>query len=63
MQPVQLDRFQPGLMSAVLDRDDDGELVRKAGIMAVVLVSGRVHTGDAILSELPAPPHRPLQRV
>ncbi|HEX8103808.1 MAG TPA: MOSC domain-containing protein [Solirubrobacteraceae bacterium] len=31
---VQLDRFQPGLMGAVLDRDDQGSLVRKAGVMA-----------------------------
>ena len=60
---VQLDRFQRGLMAAVLDRDDNGDLVRKAGVMAVVLVSGYVRPGDAIVAELPAPPHRPLQRV
>ncbi|HEX6747271.1 MAG TPA: MOSC domain-containing protein [Longimicrobium sp.] len=60
---VQLDRFQPGLMSAVLDRDEHGELVRKGGIMAVVIAGGRVRPGDAIRVELPPGPHRPLQPV
>jgi MOSC domain-containing protein YiiM len=60
---VQLDRFQPGLMSAVLARDERGRLVRKAGIMAVVLVGGDVRPGDAIRVELPPAPHRPLERV
>jgi len=57
---VQLDRFQSGLMSATLDRAADGSLVRKAGVMAIVLVGGRVHVGDAIRVELPTPPHTPL---
>jgi MOSC domain-containing protein YiiM len=60
---VQLDRFQPGLMAAVLDRDEDGRLVRKAGVMGTVLAGGDVRPGDAIAVELPPPPHRPLDRV
>jgi len=59
----QLERLQPGLMAAVLDRDPDGGLVRKAGIMAVVVTGGDVHAGDAIRVELPAPPHRRLEPV
>jgi MOSC domain-containing protein YiiM len=59
----QLDAFQPGLMRAVLDRDADGNVVRKAGIMAIVLTGGDVHPGDAIRIELPPPPHRPLYPV
>jgi MOSC domain-containing protein YiiM len=59
----QLDRFQPGLMSADLARDERGRLIRKAGIMSIVLVSGDVRAGDAIRVELPPPPHRPLERV
>lgn len=51
---AQLDRFQPGLMAATLDRDAAGNLVRKAGIMAIVLESGVVRRGDAIGIELPA---------
>jgi MOSC domain-containing protein YiiM len=60
---VQLDRFQNGLMRAVLDRDADGALVRKAGIMAVVLAGGVVAPGDMIVPQLPAGPHRPLVAV
>ena len=59
----QLERLQPGLMGAVLDRDADGELVRKAGIMAVVVASGDVRPGDPIRVELPTSPHRRLEPV
>lgn len=60
---VQLDHFQPGLMKAVLGRDEDGNLIRKAGVMSVVLANGDVYPGDLIEIELPAEPHRPLQPV
>jgi hypothetical protein len=60
---VQLDRFQPGLMAAVLDRAPDGALIRRAGIMAVVLAGGDVRPGDGIAVELPAPPDAPLAPV
>jgi MOSC domain-containing protein YiiM len=59
----QLDDFQVGLMSAVLDRDAEGNLIRKAGIMAIVLKSGEVKAGDAIRVVLPTPPFMPLQPV
>jgi MOSC domain-containing protein YiiM len=59
----QLDAFQPGLMAAVLDRDESGRLIRKAGIMSVVLVGGVVRPGDAVEVKLPPPPHRQLDRV
>lgn len=59
----QLDRFQPGLMSAVLGRDAEGKLVRKAGIMGVVLTGGEVRPGDRIRVELPPEPHHPLAPV
>jgi MOSC domain-containing protein YiiM len=60
---IQIDNFQKGLMAATLDRDVDGNLVRKAGVMAVVLADGDVRPGDGIRVELPAEPHRPLQPV
>ncbi len=60
---VQLDHFRQGLMAAVLDRDDEGNLVRKAGVMAVVVTGGGVRPGDPIAVELPPPPHIRLQRV
>lgn len=60
---VQLDNYQKGLTRAVLDRDENGELVRKAGIMAIVITGGDVMAGDAIVVELPPEPHRKLERV
>ena len=60
---TQLDGIQPGLMQATLDRDAAGELVRKAGVMGVVLAGGEVRAGDVIAVELPPEPHRPLQAV
>jgi MOSC domain-containing protein YiiM len=60
---VQIDHFQQGLMAATLDRNRHGNLVRKAGIMSIVVEGGDVSPGDAIGVELPAPPHQPLQPV
>lgn len=59
----QLDRIQPGLMEATLARDSTGRLIRKAGVMAVVLASGLVSAGDRIVARLPKPPHDPLKPV
>jgi MOSC domain-containing protein YiiM len=50
-------------MAAVLDRDRHGNLVRKTGVMAVVVTGGEVRPGDPIHVELPPPPHRPLRPV
>jgi MOSC domain-containing protein YiiM len=60
---IQLDDFQKGLMAATLDRDADGNLIRKAGIMSIVIADGDVRTGDAIRVEWPDMPHRPLLPV
>ncbi|MGU9981964.1 MOSC domain-containing protein [Phreatobacter sp. HK31-P] len=60
---IQMDRFQDGLMQAVLDRDSDGKLVRKAGIMGIVIAGGRVTVGDRIAVTLPPEPHHPLEKV
>jgi len=59
----QLEGLQRGLMAAVLDRDADGGLVRRIGVMGVVLVGGQVRPGDPIAVELPPPPHRRLEPV
>jgi MOSC domain-containing protein YiiM len=59
----QLDRFQAGLMSALLGRDAEGNVVRKSGIMSVVLRGGEIRAGDDIRVELPPEPHRPLGRL
>jgi MOSC domain-containing protein YiiM len=60
---IQLDTFQNGLMAATLDKDADGNLIRKAGIMSIVISQGDVRPGDAIRVELPEMPHRPLLPV
>jgi MOSC domain-containing protein YiiM len=59
----QLDGLQQGLLAATLDRDGDGNLIRKAGIMAVVVFGGVVREGDPIRVELPPLPHHPLVPV
>jgi MOSC domain-containing protein YiiM len=60
---IQLDHFQKGLMAATLDKDADGNLIRKAGIMGIVISEGDVQPGDPIRVELPDTPRRPLQPV
>jgi MOSC domain-containing protein YiiM len=59
----QLDGLHDGLMSAVLDRDAEGNLVRKAGVMSVVLAGGHVRAGDSVTVDLPPEPHQPLRPV
>jgi MOSC domain-containing protein YiiM len=59
---AQLDNLQPGLMAACLGRDSAGGLVRKAGVMAIVVAGGEVRPGDAIAVELPVE-RRPLEPV
>ena len=59
----QLNGLAPGLMDAVLGRGRDGKLVRKSGVMGVVLDGGEVEPGNRIEIELPAQPHVPLAPV
>lgn len=60
---AQLDNYQRGLTAAVLDRDDKGNLIRKAGIMGIVKKSGIINKGDPINVELPSEPFLPLERI
>ena len=59
----QLDRIQPGLMAATLAQDAAGNLIRKAGIMGIVVAGGEVRSGDPIRIELPEGPQEPLLPV
>lgn len=59
----QIDRFQPGLGAAVLDRNASGAIVRKAGVMGVVRRGGQVRPGDTIVVHLPRGPHNSLEPV
>ncbi|MFC4637208.1 MOSC domain-containing protein [Deinococcus hohokamensis] len=60
---AQIEAFAPGLLAAVLCRDEQGGLVRRAGVMAVVLRSGSVQPGDPVRVTLPPEPHQALERV
>jgi MOSC domain-containing protein YiiM len=59
----QIDAFRKGLLAAVLDRAPDGRLIRKAGVMGIVVTGGDIHPGDTIAVALPPEPHRLLERV
>ena len=59
----QLDDYQSGLLKAVLDRDKNGNLIRKSGIMGIVLKDGEVCPGDEIEVDLPPEPHQRLEPV
>jgi MOSC domain-containing protein YiiM len=60
---TQLDGIQQGLMAATLDHDADGSLIRKAGVMGIVLRGGELRPGDPIRIEMPPEPHRKLEPV
>ena len=59
----QIDRFQSGLLSAVLVRGPGGKMARKAGIMGTVTRGGPVRVNDPIEVILPPLPHVALARV
>jgi MOSC domain-containing protein YiiM len=54
---AQIERFRSGLLRHVAFRADDGALVRRAGIVGVVVRGGTVARGDGI--EVAAPPGAP----
>lgn len=60
---AQLDGIEPGLMAAVLDRDEHGNLIRRAGVMAIVVRGGEVRRGDGIAVELAQTSGLPLAPV
>jgi len=60
---AQLDGLQPGLMAATLDKDADGNVIRKAGVMGIVIATGEVRPGDEIRMELPVGTPTPLTPV
>ena len=60
---AQLDSLQSGLMAAVLDKDEEGNVIRKAGIMGIVVRGGEVKPGDNIAIAFPPQPYQPLDRV
>jgi MOSC domain-containing protein YiiM len=59
----QIDRLSPGLLKEVLGRDADGRIVRKTGVMAIVVTGGDVRPDDPIVVEPPAGPQEALEPV
>lgn len=59
----QIENLKPGLLAAVLARAPDGSLVRKAGIMGVVIKGGVVKPGDAVVIVHEPPAFKALQPV
>jgi MOSC domain-containing protein YiiM len=60
---AQIEGFQPGLLEQVSYRDASGSLVRRAGIMGVVVLGGIVRVGDSIEVQAPPGPPRSLEPV
>ncbi len=60
---AQINGLADGLLKRLVGRDADGELVRKAGVMAVVVQRGVVRAGDRITIGLPPEPSVPLKPV
>jgi MOSC domain-containing protein YiiM len=60
---VQIDRFDPGLLTTVLGRAEDGSVERKGGVMSIVLEGGVVRPGDPIEVVLPTFPFTRLEPV
>ncbi len=59
---VQIEAFRTGALKRVVRIDDAGEVVRRAGVMSVVVTAGTVRPGEAIGLTHPGV-FLPLQRV
>lgn len=60
---VQIDEFQDGLMRLLRFRDGEGNIVRIAGVMGVVLADGVIRPEDGIEVKVPPGPHQPLTYI
>ena len=59
----QIESFRSGLLKQCLPQDENGDIRRRAGVMAIVVVGGTINTHDTIEIALPPLPHLPLQRI
>jgi MOSC domain-containing protein YiiM len=59
----QVYEFQSGLVKELVFKDDHGDIVRRIGVMGIVLADGEVRAGDAIEVEFPVAPHQSLECV
>jgi len=59
----QIESFKPGLLAAVLGKSPNGALIRKAGVMGIVVTDGAVHPGDEMVVVLKPSEFTPLRPV
>ena len=59
----QINAIQEGLMKAVLNKDEEGNLIRKSRVMGIVLEGCTIIIGNEITIELPSKPHLKLEPV
>jgi len=59
----QIESFKPGLLAAVLGKSPNGALIRKAGVMGIVVTDGAVHPGDEMVVVLQPSEFTPLRPV
>ena len=59
----QINDYRPGLLKQVIHTDPDGTVIRKTGVMSIVLTTGTIHPDDPIVVVLPEGPHVPLEVV
>jgi len=59
----QINQFQPGLLKEMAEKDTQGKVIRKAGVMAVVIEGGVVNAGDTIEVIYPDGPHTALEYI
>ena len=60
---AQINTFRDGLLAAFRSESPGGETIRRAGIMAIVINGGVVHTGDEIRIEISQGNTEPLRPV
>ena len=60
---AQINQFQTGLLDHVVEKDTSGQVIRKAGIMGIVLAGGSVKPEDPIFIEYPEKPFIALERI
>lgn len=59
----QIEDFRAGVLKEVIDKDENGAVIRRAGVMGIVLHGGIIEPDDSIEVELPSEPHQPLEYV
>jgi len=60
---AQINTYRDGLLAVFRSESPGGETIRRAGIMAIVINGGIIHTSDEIRIEIPHGNAEPLRPV